>query len=82
MSKLLTEIGQVVLDRIVDKPLCRCECAHNADHGCVIVWDEDTAERIGWAIFDAILKLGVTLSPLGPKKKVLEVDVPLKTEGV
>lgn len=38
--------GKQIIDSIIRGGLCSAECAHDKDHGCVIVWSSGAAEQL------------------------------------
>ena len=41
------EVAEEIVGLIIGGGLCSAECAHDKEHGCVIVWSSGTQEQIG-----------------------------------
>lgn len=38
--------GQRIIDAIITGKLCHASCAHDPNHGCIVVWSSGSAEQI------------------------------------
>lgn len=39
-------LGQQIIEAIISGSLCHATCAHDASHGCVVIWSSGAAEQI------------------------------------
>lgn len=38
--------GQRIIDAIITGKLCHASCAHDPNHGCIVVWSSGAAEQL------------------------------------
>ena len=48
------DVAQEVIDLVIESGLCHAECAHDKEHGCVVVWSSGAQGQIAAQLRDKL----------------------------